>query len=202
MIKLDIVVVGVLSVNCYIVWHSETKDAYIVDPGSDADLIAQHVAELGVTPRALLLTHGHVDHIMAVPELAQKWDIPVWIHAEDIPLYSSPDNALLPWIPAVENLPAPVAEIPMLPGFEFNLLHTPGHTKGGVCFYFPKEKLVITGDTLFKGTHGRTDFPGGSQKQIMLSIKNILFKLPDDTRIYPGHHGNSSIAEEKNNPFF
>ena len=202
MIKLDIVVVGVLSVNCYIVWHSETKDAYIVDPGSDADLIAQRVAELGVTPRALLLTHGHVDHIMAVPELAQKWDIPVWIHAEDIPLYSSPDNALLPWIPAVENLPAPVAEIPMLPGFEFNLLHTPGHTKGGVCFYFPKEKLVITGDTLFKGTHGRTDFPGGSQKQIMLSIKNILFKLPGDTRIYPGHHGNSSITEEKNNPFF
>jgi len=202
MIKFDIVVVGVLSVNCYIVWHSETKDAYIVDPGSDADLIAQRVAELGVTPRALLLTHGHVDHIMAVPELAQKWDVPVWIHAEDIPLYSSPDNALLPWIPAVENLPAPVAEIPMLPGFEFNLLHTPGHTKGGVCFYFQKEKFVITGDTLFKGTHGRTDFPGGSQKQIMLSIKNILFKLPDDTRIYPGHHGASTIAAEKNNPFF
>jgi hydroxyacylglutathione hydrolase len=198
MIKLDIVVVGVLSVNCYIVWHSETKDAYIVDPGSDADLIAQSVDELGVTPRALLLTHGHVDHIMAVPELAQKWDIPVWIHPEDVSLYSSPDNALLPWIPAVENLPTPVPEIPVVPGLEFTLLHTPGHSKGGACFYFPKEKFVITGDTLFKGTHGRTDFPGGSQKQIINSIKNILLKLPAETRVYPGHHEATSINNEKN----
>ena len=202
MIKLDIVVVGVLSVNCYLVWNPETKEAYVVDPGSDEELIQERIAALGVIPGAILLTHGHVDHILAVPPLAKKWQIPVWIHAEDIALYQSPDNALLPWIPAAENLPAPVPDIPAVSGLEFTLLHTPGHTLGGVCFYFPHEKFVITGDTLFKGTYGRTDFPGGSQKQIMNSISNILFKLPDDTRIYPGHHGASNIGSEKKNLFF
>lgn len=202
MIKLDIIVVGVLSVNCVIVWNSETKEAYVVDPGSDAEMIQDRVAQLGVTPRAILLTHGHVDHILAVSELAEHWQIPVWIHPEDIALYLSPDNALLPWIPAAQNLPQPVADIPAIDGLEFTLLHTPGHTKGGVCFYFPEDKFALTGDTLFKGTHGRTDFPGGSQREIMHSIKKILFKLPDDTLIYPGHHASSSIGNEKNNSFF
>ncbi|NMA19488.1 MAG: MBL fold metallo-hydrolase [Lentisphaerae bacterium] len=202
MVNLDIIVVGILSVNCYLVWHSETKEAYVVDPGADAALIEKRVAAVGLTPRAILMTHGHVDHLLAVPHLAKKWQVPVWIHAEDVSLYQSPDNALLPWIPAAENLPAPVPEIPVIDGLEFTLLHTPGHTRGGVCFYFPNEKFVLTGDTLFKGTHGRTDFPGGSQKQIMHSIHNILFKLPDETKVYPGHHGASTIGNEKKNPFF
>ena len=202
MVNLDIIVVGILSVNCYLVWHSETKEAYVVDPGADAALIEKRVAAVGLTPRAILMTHGHVDHLLAVPHLAKKWQVPVWIHAEDVSLYQSPDNALLPWIPAAENLPAPVPEIPVIDGLEFTLLHTPGHTRGGVCFYFPNEKFVLTGDTLFKGTHGRTDFPGGSQKQIMHSIHNILFKLPDETKVYPGHHGASMIGSEKKNPFF
>lgn len=202
MIKLDIVVVGVLSVNCCIVWNTETKDAYVVDPGADAKQIQDKVTSLGVTPRAILLTHGHVDHIMAVPPLAAKWGIPVWIHPEDVSLYQSPDNAVLPWIPAAENLPAPVPEIPVVSGLEFTLLHTPGHTRGGVCFFFPNEKFALTGDTLFRGTYGRTDFPGGSQQQIMNSIRNVLFKLPDDCIIYPGHHAASSIGNEKNNAFF
>ena len=202
MVNLDIIVVGILSVNCYLVWNSETKEAYVVDPGADAALIEKRVAALGLTPRAILMTHGHVDHLLAVPSLTKKWQVPVWIHAEDVSLYQSPDNALLPWIPAAENLPAPVPEIPVIDGLEFTLLHTPGHTRGGVCFYFPNEKFVLTGDTLFKGTHGRTDFPGGSQKQIMHSIHNILFKLPDETKVYPGHHGASTIGNEKKNPFF
>jgi len=197
MMKLDIVIVGVLSVNCFLAWNPETKEAYVVDPGSDADRIQERIAALGLTPRAILLTHGHVDHILAVPALAAKWQIPVWIHPQDIPLFQSPDNALLPWIPAAENLPVPVPEIPAVAGLEFTLLHTPGHTRGGVCFYFPKQKIALTGDTLFKGTYGRTDFPGGSQTQMINSIQNILFKLPDDTRIFPGHHAASTIGNEK-----
>lgn len=197
MIHFSTVVVGILSVNCHIAWHPESKAAYIVDPGAEAGKIIAAVEELAVTPRAILLTHGHIDHIQAIPELLSKWQLPLWCHPAEVPLLLSPDNALLPWMPPCKNLPAPVSEMPVLPDFDFTMLHTPGHTPGGVCYYFPAEKIALTGDTLFKGTYGRTDLPGGSQKQIMHSIKKILFALPADTVVCPGHHASSTIAQEK-----
>ena len=202
MIKLDIIVVGALSVNCYLLWNSDSRECYIVDPGADAAEIKRKVEKLELKPKSILLTHAHIDHIQAVPELAQYWNIPVWIHPEDKKLYQSPENALLPWIPPAENLPEPVIEFPTIDGINIQILHTPGHTKGGVCFYLPEQKFALTGDTIFKGTHGRTDFPGGSHREIMNSIHNIIFKLPEETRIYPGHHGYSNIKDEKNNKFF
>jgi len=202
MINFSTVIVGILSVNCQIVWHSESKEAYIIDPGAEAGKIIAAVQELGVSPRAILLTHGHIDHIQALPELLAKWPLPVWCHPAELALLLSPDNALLPWLPPCENLPTPVSKMPLLAGFKMEILYTPGHTKGGVCYYFPEEKTALTGDTLFKGTYGRTDLPGGSQKEIMHSIKKILFTLPSETVIYPGHHASSTIGQEKHSGLY
>ena len=202
MVHFRTVVVGILSVNCHIVWHPESKDAYIIDPGAEAGKIIAALSELGVTPQAILLTHGHIDHIQAIPELLSKWQLPLWCHSAEQSLLLSPGNALLPWMPACRDLPQPVSELPQLPGFEFEVLHTPGHTPGGVCYHFPGEKTVLTGDTLFKGTYGRTDLPGGNQKQIMHSIKKILFALPGDTVVCPGHHASSTIRQEKHSGIY
>lgn len=202
MLKFEVIPVGLLSVNCYLVWNQQSLQAYIIDPGAEPEKISSRVQQLSLKPVAILLTHAHIDHIQAVPELTGLYQIPVWIHSGDRGLYSSPDNALLPWIPACESLPQPIAEPPLIPGLGFEALHTPGHTKGGVCFYFAADKLLFSGDTIFRGTHGRTDFPGGSQSEIMNSIKNIILKLPDDTILLPGHQESSSVAIEKKNPMY
>jgi hydroxyacylglutathione hydrolase len=202
MLKFDTIPVGLLSVNCYLLWNTQTLQTYIIDPGAEAEKISARLQKLSLQPAAILLTHAHVDHIQAVPELATQYHIPVWIHPGDLGLYLSPENALLPWIPATENLPQPLTEAPKLEGLEFELLHTPGHSKGSVCFHFAADKLLFSGDTIFRGTHGRTDFPGGSQSEIIDSITNIIFKLPEETRLLPGHQEPSTVAAEKNNPMY
>ena len=199
--KMKRIVLDFLSVNCYLLGNEQTGEALLVDPGSSAAKIfaaveAEHAKVVGI-----LLTHAHVDHVSAVAEVAEKYNAPVWIHPDDYALYFSKENALPPYMMAPENLPQPVKECPTA-GMDFQILHTPGHTPGGVCFYFPAEKVVFTGDTLFCGTYGRTDFPGGSQRAIFNSIRNVLFKLPPETRVFPGHEQSTTIGKEQANPIF
>ncbi|MBQ7651084.1 MAG: MBL fold metallo-hydrolase [Victivallales bacterium] len=201
MVELHIIVLNFLSVNCYVLNNKGSDRALIVDPGSSKDMIFKRIDELGLKPEGILLTHAHVDHISAVPEVAEKYGIPVWIHNDDIPLYNSPDNALKPWMDAVQSLPQPVKDCPKA-GMEFSVIHTPGHSRGSCCFYFPEDKFLISGDTLFEGTYGRTDFPGGSEIEIMDSICNKLLTLPNDVTVYPGHGGSTTIAVEIHNPLF
>ena len=202
MLKTKTVIVGALEVNCYIVYDSETKEALIIDPGDEADRIIEAVKALGVTPKGILLTHAHVDHIRGVGAISAAFKLPVWIHEADRPYYESPDNAILPWLPAAENLPKPVDMPPQLPNHPFEIIETPGHTPGGVCFYFKNEKQLFSGDTLFQGSVGRTDLPGGDYDTLMRSISEQLLPLPDDLRIFPGHQYWSTIGTEKQrNPF-
>ena len=202
MLKIQTVIVGALEVNCYIVYDSETKEALIIDPGDEADRIIEAVKSLGVSPKGILLTHAHVDHIRGVGTVSAAFSLPVWIHEADRAMYLSPDNAILPWLPAAANLPKPVDTPPQLPNHPFEVIETPGHTPGGVCFYFKNEKQLFSGDTLFRGTYGRTDFPGGSAQKLFSSILTKLFTLPDDINVWPGHNDATTIGDEKRTQFF
>ena len=199
--KMKRIVLDFLSVNCYLLCNEQNGEALLVDPGSSVAKITAAVEAEKVKVVGILLTHAHVDHVSAVADVAAKYNAPVWIHPDDYGIYFSKDNALPPYMMAPANLPQPVKDCPTA-GMDFQILHTPGHTPGGVCFYFPAEKVVFTGDTLFCGTYGRTDFPGGSERDIFASIRDVLFKLPGETRVFPGHEQSTTIAKEQANPIF
>ena len=199
--KMKRIVLDFLSVNCYLLCNEQTGEALLIDPGSSVAKIYSAVEAENVKVVGILLTHAHVDHVSAVADVAAKYNAPVWIHPDDHGIYFSKDNALPPYMMAPANLPQPVKDCPTA-GMDFQILHTPGHTPGGVCFYFPAEKMVFTGDTLFCGAYGRTDFPGGSDSDIFNSIREVLFKLPGETRVFPGHEQSTTIAREKANPIF
>ena len=202
MLKIKRVIVGALEVNCFIVRDSETNDALIIDPGDEADRIIEAVKLVEAKPLGILLTHAHVDHIRGVGAVSAAFNLPVWIHEADRAMYLSPDNAILPWLTAAENLPQPVDTPLQLPNHPYEIIETPGHTPGGVCFYFKEEKLLFSGDTLFQGTYGRTDFPGGSAPTLFNSIRTKLFTLPDDVKVWPGHNESTTIGEEKQTQVF
>jgi len=192
--------VGTFDVNCSIL-HEDDK-AWIVDPGHEADRIAAELARLKLAPQAILLTHAHFDHIGAVPELQQRFPgLPVCVHMSDVPAFMHPMNQMPPDYPRVGK-PSDIHGFDdglLPPGFR--AIETPGHTPGGVCYYSAADKLLLAGDTLFAGSVGRTDLPGGDMATLMDSLKKLI-ALPDDTRVIPGHGPETTIAAEKSgNPF-
>jgi len=195
--------VGLYASNCHLVWDEATLQAFVIDAGGDAQDIIDAVERRHLVPMAVLLTHAHVDHIGAVPEVCAHFGIGVWCHGDERPLYLSPDNEILPWLPRVEGLPAPLEALPAADGpLAFQAIHTPGHTRGGVCYHFPEGKMLFSGDTLFAGSVGRTDFPGGNSATLLASIRERLLVLPEDTTVYPGHGESTTIAiEKRSNPF-
>jgi len=194
--------VGLLAVNCYLIHAEGSAEALIIDPGDEAAELAEEIKSQKLTLRGILLTHGHFDHIGAVPGLVERFGVPVYIHPGDAGLYASPQNCMPPWFSAVQGLPAPAAELPTAAGLSFSVLPTPGHSPGGVCYYFAQDGIVFSGDTLFAGSVGRTDFPGGNVADLMASIRTVLFRLPDDTRVLAGHNSPTTIGTERTtNPF-
>jgi glyoxylase-like metal-dependent hydrolase (beta-lactamase superfamily II) len=194
--------VGPLGVNCYIVSRKTTNRALVIDPGDDAEDVVAALRDAELTLEAVLLTHGHFDHIHGVPGVVAAFGIPVYLHEADHALYHSPRNAMPPLVPPTPNLPKPQPVLPPTPGFDVQVLHTPGHTPGGVSFLLSDDNVLFSGDTLFAGSVGRSDFPGGSAADLMDSITNTLFALPGNTRVYPGHYGPTTIAQERDhNPF-
>lgn len=194
-------IVGFLEVNCYLIPSKEEQCVYIIDPGASPDKVAKNAKQFGFSDYRILLTHAHIDHISAIKELMDL--IPVskfYLNEEDLPLYNSPANELQPLMPALNNPPIPQSEIESC---EFRIIHTPGHTRGGVCFFFEKMGSLFSGDTLFKSSIGRTDLPGGDTDTLMSSIKEKLLSLPNDVKVYPGHGPSTTIGIEKDtNPFF
>jgi len=193
-------VVGDIGVNCYLVPGPRSKTLYIIDPGDDAADIIAAAGQFQYGEAAILLTHAHVDHIGACGPVAKKLNITkVFLCAADRELYFSPENHLLPYLPPAKNLPQVMDYEEQE---DFSVIETPGHTPGSVCLWFKEYNTLFTGDTLFQGSVGRTDLPGGDYDALMRSIKERLMVLPDDLRIFPGHQYWSTIGREKtSNPF-
>ncbi len=203
--KIEFIVVGPFEVNCYLACDSATGRALVVDPGADAAAIADRLRRAGLTVACYLLTHGHVDHVSALADLADEFPAPAILHPADARWAFEEANRLDPYY-AAPRRPAAATIFPedlrLAAGpWECRIIHTPGHSPGGVCYYFPDQNVMFTGDTLFQGTVGRTDLPGGDTRILADSLRHLR-GLPEATRIYPGH-GPASIlaAEYASNPF-
>jgi hydroxyacylglutathione hydrolase len=198
-------VVGPIETNCYILSCPETRKAVIVDPGGDADLIEQFVEEARLEPVEIVSTHGHSDHIASAAELKERYRIPFAVHGADLRIVTLSVKEAPFWgmgkikEPKVERVLAAGDEI-IFGAARGMVLHTPGHTPGGISILF--DGFVLAGDTLFRRSIGRTDFEGGDLDTILASIRNELFILPDATIVYCGHGPRTTIGEEKReNPF-
>ena len=194
--------VGGFEVNCSIL--SENGKAWIVDPGQEGERIVRLLAEQKLTPAAILLTHAHFDHIGAVPALQEAFPgLPVYVNDADRTVIGHPMNQLPPEYPAITEVKdiRDAKDLKAEQDLEVEVIETPGHTPGGVCYYFKNEKLLLAGDTLFAGSVGRTDLPGGDMATLMNSLQKLT-ALPDDTTVIPGHGMFTTIGGEKRgNPF-
>ncbi len=203
--------VGPLQACCYLVAPDGEPDAAVIDPGGDADLILEQLRYRKLALRYVLLTHGHIDHIEAVAALKRAVpEAQVCIHEADAPMLRDEGAALASWIgipfePCEADRVLADGDTLALGPHAIEVLHTPGHTPGGISLLIRRAgepALVFSGDTLFAGGIGRTDFPGGRYQQLIESIRTRLFALPDDTRVYPGHGEPTTIGEERRtNPF-
>jgi len=204
---LETVVVGELKVNCYILAESEGAQAVIIDPGSDYKKIAKALAGHRLSPGIVINTHGHLDHIAADAE----FKAPVYIHKFDLGMLTDPVRNLSNFFGTSFSIAEGTKIVTFQDNEEiifgkikFQVLHTPGHTPGGVCFFleFEGKKLLFSGDSLFYRSIGRSDLPGANEWALINAIRNKLLVLPAETLVYPGHGPSSTIGEEiKNNPF-
>lgn len=203
--------VNVLGENTYLLWDEATREALVVDAGMQWASEQQHFADFlearNLRLTMALQTHMHFDHIFALPFLYKKYDITPFSHLADADLYSQmPAWAAEMGIEFDGELPELTqfvkhGDVLTWAGIEIHVFHTPGHTPGGVCYYVPSMQLVFTGDTLFAGSVGRADLPGGNYEQEILSVRNLLQALPDETKVLPGHGPSSTIGDEKHNPY-
>ncbi|MCF0142225.1 MAG: MBL fold metallo-hydrolase [Parasporobacterium sp.] len=192
------IVVGPLQTNCYVVLNEDTREALITDPGANGDFIVKAIDDKGYTPKAILITHGHFDHVTGMPEVRDHYGIPVYMNGDDEdgmnrnPYIKNPDIKLLD-----TDIRLKGGEKLSLAGIDIEVIPCPGHTVGGVSYYIPELKSLLAGDTLFYHSWGRTDFPGGSEDALMATIWNNLLPLPEDTKVYPGHGRPTTIGEER-----
>ena len=200
-------VLGPVATNCYIGINEETKECFIVDPATCPPEFVSYIKNAGLTVKAVLLTHGHFDHIMGLDALLKEFPVPVYAHEAERDvlgseqLNSSASMLGQPYSFSGADFVTNRQEL-RIAGFEIRVIYTPGHTVGGCCYYIEKEKALFSGDTLFRGSVGRTDLPTGSMGQLVSSVRDRLFVLPDDTKVYPGHMEETTIGyEKKYNPF-
>jgi hydroxyacylglutathione hydrolase len=202
---LETLCVGPMQVNCYILASEKGSQAIIIDPGGEADKIKRILLRHKLKAALIINTHGHIDHIGCDDEFG----VPVYVHSQDSQLLEDPKLNLSAFLASPFSVRSKINLLEEkqkieLEQISLEVIHMPGHTPGGICLLMhkPNNKVLFTGDSLFYRSIGRTDFPGADEGLLIQSIKEKIFKLPDDTAIYPGHGASSSIGDEKrNNPF-
>jgi hydroxyacylglutathione hydrolase len=212
---LETIPVGPLQCNCSILGDQTSREAIVVDPGDDIPRILALLAKHSLTVKKIVITHAHIDHIAGAHRLKQLTGAPILYNQNDLPLVKMMD-VQAGWL----GIPTPVVSNPddtlddgklitigaspelNRKGLTGSILHTPGHTEGSICLYLPDQTLLLAGDTLFAGSVGRTDLPGGNTRKLLNSIHERLLTLPDDVTVIPGHGPRTSIGSERSsNPF-
>lgn len=204
---LETLPVGPLQCNCSILGDETSREAIVVDPGDDIPRIMALLAKHSLTVKQIIITHAHIDHIAGAARLKRLTGAPILYNQNDLPLVKMMDVQAT-WL----GIPTPTVESPddtledgkliAITGIAGSILHTPGHTEGSVCLYLPDETLLLAGDTLFAGSIGRTDLPGGNTHKILASIHDRLLTLPDEVEVIPGHGPRTTIGSERaSNPF-
>lgn len=199
--------VGPLQCNCTLLGDEEAAEAIVIDPGDEVSRIYRRISDLGLKLKQILVTHAHIDHVGGALKLKRLTGAPILLNENDLPLLKMMKEQAA-WV----GVPTPEVAAPdesLAEGMQVGLerypgtvLHTPGHTQGSVCLHFEPLKMIFAGDTLFAGSIGRTDLPGGNPRQIIESIETRLMGLPDDIRVLPGHGPATTIGAERNsNPF-
>lgn len=207
--KIEINKVGNIETNCYLVINEETKETIVIDPGEDGDFIGDRINSQGLKCAAIFYTHGHFDHATGTDDLKKALGYETKVYANSLErellmdslLNHSEKHGL-----GSRQYPADIyiedGEVLSLAGFDIRAISTPGHTPGGMCYYFPEEGVLFSGDTLFNGSVGRTDFAEGDFATLVKSIVDKLYTLPEETKVYPGHMGDTTIGKEKtSNPY-
>jgi hydroxyacylglutathione hydrolase len=203
----EIIPVGMLQCNCSILGDESSREAIVVDPGDDIPKIVSILQRHQLMVKYIVITHAHIDHIAGAQNLKQITGAPILYNQNDLPLVRMMDIQAS-WL----GIPTPAVTAPdasltegetvAITGLSGSILHTPGHTQGSVCLYIPQKSLLLAGDTLFAGSVGRTDLPGGDSRQLIDSIRSKLMALPSETIVVPGHGPATSIGEESDsNPF-
>ncbi len=199
--------VGPLQCNCTLLGDETTREAIVIDPGDEVGRIHRRLGELGLKLRQILVTHAHIDHVGGALKLKRLTGAPIFLNENDLPLLQMMDQQAA-WV----GVPTPEVALPDeglgdgqslgLVSYPAQVIHTPGHTQGSICLHFAPLEVLIAGDTLFSGSIGRTDLPGGNSEQIIDSIHSRLLKLPDKTKVIPGHGPLTTIGNERRtNPF-
>jgi hydroxyacylglutathione hydrolase len=198
------IVVGQLDVNCYIISDETTSEAIVVDPGDESERIIEFIDASRLKPKYILFTHAHYDHVCAAKELHDRFGAILLMHEKELTTYRITTQLCISWGFAPEDFPEPDKTLKdgdtiSVGTLSFTVLHTPGHTPGSICLH--GENMLFSGDTLFKGSVGRTDLPGGDYELLSRSLERLML-LPRETKVMCGHDGETSIAEEiRYNPF-
>ena len=204
--RIECFVTGIISTNCYLAINEEAKRAVLIDPAACPKKMLDFIEKEGLAIEAILLTHGHFDHIMGIDGFLSHFDVPVYMHEADEPVINDPALNLSVSYTAGYTFGKSRYlrdhQTLELIGYKFEVIHTPGHTWGGCCYYIASEGVLFSGDTLFQCSVGRTDFETSSTSDLIYSIREKLMKLPDETHVYPGHMGETLIGYERiHNPF-